>query len=171
MPLIRENPYNSLMGAYDQIMTLIPALSDDELLRLSRYLTVLKPVQGRGDAEPVIEQEIYQALSVVALDRGLAMVSWPVFRKTRSYPILKKACVTIGPFAKQLAACQQVDRQAIYRLAFAELAKDLERREIPVSPLTLVTSTIHLPYHFEKSFPGYINGGLLPTLTKILRQV
>jgi hypothetical protein len=142
----------------DDILSALPKLSKADL---SKIKTTCEGLLDQ-DLDPVLK-EFSRDLYFVCCLNFTQPRSYDLFKHTDGYKAWKKNLPSVQAWVHKSLARGGKRRQFLI-LACSLLAKDLERRKIPLTLGALAVNIGRLGEVFEAGFPGYIKSGLLPML-------
>lgn len=136
----------------DQVLALLPELTDKERLSVSSALSFLAKPQDKADpVSTLIFSTLTEVVEAHQSMTGLSTYYRGLFDK--HLPAFKALLVRFKQGGGRGAA-------QVMRLLWRMLADDLKRRQIPVSLGSMILNMGRVAEAFESAFPGYLDSGL-----------
>jgi hypothetical protein len=153
---------------FNDIHKSLTKLTPKELESLQQRIQVLLDY-APADSKNQLGSEIYLALHKALEQRQIKCPSFNAFKKTRSYKLFFNQVKILQTFDDQLPTdMTKTTRIFFYAYAIQLLCDWLDTKDVVIR-VHSVCGTLHLlPEILEKSFPGYLQSGLL---VKVVNQL
>jgi hypothetical protein len=150
------------------ILVKLPELTYSELELVRQKIQSLKSLgKWNGEFVPAVsndtDSEVMDCLSVICkvlLDAGLEYNSVPRLRKSHQFSSFQEKLPSVLQYFQQIK--NKPEKMALFELSIRLLYEDLCSMSISVTARTLMSHIHRVPAVFNKSFPGYVQGGALP---------
>lgn len=171
---------------FDEVVSLLGKLSDEELKKLKQRITALQALGGAAAEGKVAEGDdihtlVLQSISDVLSDRGLGAVSVAQMRRSSVFSDTFREKVGNIEKPMRLGTYNTIARRGIVLLGVQCLHRYLEegipvrwdsdkkylvRAQEPVTWRHLMIYIDLMPYALDKAFPGYLGTQLMNFLLK-----
>lgn len=153
----------------EKIEKLITLLEKEELVLLGKKIQYLMTTKKRK-CSPVDEDAFYSIIGN-ELKKKIRYKAppLPVFKKTNDYKLFSQVFVDTLDYMEEVFKREKLTRPKklhFYLVATKIVLRDCEGSPVPLSMRSMLTAYKLLPGLIERSFPGYVQSGLLPMILK-----
>jgi hypothetical protein len=152
--------------AIKEIIAQLPTLSKEELQTVK---SLAEHLIGNGTTlseEDTIDSELYLFYTQISHrmeEKGISTLPWPVLIRRPIFREFKKKFGTTKTYTlRYLGNLSRLQRQRLYNIYASIIVDWIDHQpKIPLRTTTVIRAVDYVPSLMNKSFPGYVESGLL----------